>query len=157
MGMVIGWFASAAATYQYLRVYITANDGSALYNGMSSLQLRDAGGTDRAFGLLESSYTASSSLFSGVGPHQAGDADNASRWLTSTNAVPAWIAIDLGAQYAVKDYSIRSSQDEAGTAPSAWELQGNNTSPGAGEAWATVHAVSSSSGWSLGETRTFSV
>lgn len=147
---------SSNGPYQYWRVYITANDGSGLYNGIANLELFD-GATDRAFNLSLGNYTASSELIPQVAAYQVGDHDNNSRWLTSTNSVPAWVAINLDAQYTLTSYAIRASHAESGTAPSAFQLQGNNTSAASGAPWVNVNSQSGQTGWALSERRVYTL
>ncbi|MBD5786669.1 discoidin domain-containing protein [Cellulosimicrobium terreum] len=116
-------FATSAESYQYLRCYLTEDDGGG-EEGEDSLALGRP-------------VTASSIDEPGHEAEKAVDGNAGTRW-GSAWSEPEWIAVDLGASYDLDRVVI----DWETAFASAYEIQ---TSPD-GETWTTVHAVTDGDG-----------
>lgn len=139
--------------YRYWRLYIEANDGDANYSSIGEMEIFD-GATDRTGG-ASGTATASSANGSDVASLAFDDAGS-SEWITASGqSAPSWIAIDLGAQYPISSYTIRSQRIVTGRTPSQWKLQANNTGQGTGDPWVDIDTRSGETGWGIQELRTY--
>lgn len=156
--MIINPFVFAAAggaAYRYWRIYVEANDGDASYTSMSEMELFE-GATDRTAGAGGSAVASSQD--GSDAPSRTVDDNIDTEWVSASGqAVPSWVAIDLGAAYVLTSYSIRSQRVVTGRTPSQWKLQGNNASTGSGETWVDVDSRSGQTGWAIQEKRTFTL
>jgi hypothetical protein len=79
-------------------------------------------------------------------------------WICNVSAtLPQWVAIDLGAEYALTSYALTCQEVLSDRQPQDWELQGNNASADPGETWSVIDAVTGETGWSPDEERTYSL
>lgn len=141
------------ASYRYYRLYITNNDGDGTYSSMSRLKLME-GTTDRALGRSGTALASSSN--GGDGPGNLFDNNVGSEWVTAGGQrYPSWVSIDLGAEYTLTSYQISSQRVVTGRTPSAWTLQGSNTSQTG--PWTDIDSRSGITGWGIQETKTFTL
>ena len=144
---------SSVTPYRYWRLLMSANDGNADFWSMSRLALLN-GATNLSFpqrltatdntniGVLETAIYCFNDFL--------GD-----EWVGFKAVTPAWVAIDLGASFAISSYEISSQRGVTGRTPTAWVLQGSDASQTG--PWIDVDSRSGETGWGIQETRTFTV
>ncbi|MGE8542277.1 MAG: discoidin domain-containing protein [Acinetobacter sp.] len=145
--------ASALVSYQYLRIYITANNG----NGITSLQeieiAEATGGLDITVPVMQ---TSQSSYFTGA------EANNAARlidnnftnyfdkvWVTvDGNVFPQWAWVNLGAVRNFAELRLYPQNYSGGAtrAPKDFIIQGSND----GLEWVAIKSFSNVTGWVAG-------
>jgi hypothetical protein len=144
------------------RLFITANDGSALYMGCTELRLKNAAGTvvsGYGFGGSgPSAYSASSEINGSNSPFYAFDGDLTSTgWLSATAGSPQWVAFNLlgtgawGAAVDVRSFDIVGSWNAPSASPKDFELQWSDD----GTTWNTAGVYTGETGWGAGELRSF--
>lgn len=154
-------FAAAVTnTYRYWRLLFTANDGDGTYVSASLWRMFNSSGTDLAAGKSIGAGTAAESGSTG-GDSADGLFDgttSSGEWVLASSPTvgsPAWVAVDLGSVVSVPKYLVASQRVVTGRTPTAWKLQGNNTSLAAGAPWADVDVVAGSTGWGVQAQRYF--
>jgi hypothetical protein len=82
------------------------------------------------------------------------DNDDDTSWAISVSAgqLPAWASVELNEAQWVNQYSITFNHSDTDQAPKAWELQAYIDG-----AWTTVDSQSGQTGWSEGESRSFTI
>lgn len=141
---------------RYWRVYITANDGSGSYIGMTELELKDTlGGTDLTSAALASANAAASSSVNASNTEaMAFDNSSGNGWLGWV--APQWIRWDFGAgnDKTIRQITIRGSWNAPSASPKDFELQRS----GNGTDWTTVLTVTGQTAWTGStDVRTFNV
>lgn len=141
---------------RYWRVYITANDGSGSYIGMTEIELKDTlGGSDLTSAALASTNALASSEVNGSNTAaMAFDNSSSKGWLGWL--APQWIRWDFGPgnDKTIRQITIRGSWNAASASPKDFLLQGS----GNGTDWTTVMTVTGQTGWSGGsDVRIFTV
>lgn len=143
-----------ASSFRYWSLDISNNDGDATYTSMATWSLMD-GSVDRALSYVAGS-PSQSTYYSSDKAVKLFDNNIGTEWVTAGgSAKPSWVSVDLGASYALTSYKIASQRAVTGRTPTAWVLRGSNASQTG--PWTDVHAVSSSTGWGIQETRTFTI
>lgn len=143
-----------SSNFRYWRLDISNNDGDGTYTSMATWSLMD-GAVDRALSYVAGS-PSQSTYNGGDSAGNLFDNNIGTEWVTGPgSAKPSWVSVDLGASYALTSYKIASQRVVTGRTPTAWVLRGSNTSPTG--PWTDVHTVSSSTGWGIWETRTFTI
>lgn len=141
------------ATKQAWRINITALQGSASA-GLAELQMRfSSGGADKA---TSAAWVFASSHYAGeTGPYGAKSAiDNNSTTLWSASgAPPAHIGYQFGGSVEVVEIVLQVRNDDgAASAPKDFTIQYLDS----GGTWVTARSYTGQTGWTAGESRTFS-
>jgi Putative phage tail protein len=144
--LIAGAADGGGTTYRYWRLYMTANDGSIFWS-LSRFKLME-GATDRAL-----AYTATAASGSVDPVTNAFDDNLGTEWTNNTAPAAAWIAVDLGAAYTIDEYRISSQRVVTGRTPSAWVLQGSNSSISG--PWFDVDSRTGETGFGIQETRAY--
>jgi hypothetical protein len=140
--------------HQWWRIRINANDGSALYMGMSELVLKNA----LAVAVQGSSVSASSFINGSNAPNNAIDGNTGSSgWLSATATTGEWIHIDVftnfGSNQEVKTVEIWGSWNAADASPSDFDVQWSDDN----SSWTTAATFTGETGWTASQLRTFNV
>lgn len=160
---------AAGASYRYIRVYITANNGDA-YTGFNELILRGTPGGNNYPAPPTNELTtptgaltaaSASSFYVDNPPAEAFDQNYTSTnsWYTNTGAsLPAWIKYDFVTPVQVVEFVIIRAPDESIIAsrwPKDFKLQGSNDN----SAWTDLVTVTGETGWDVGtyQARVYSV
>lgn len=101
-------------------------------------------------------YIVSASNESGGLAWKALDGDPSGFWGTDypVTTMPAWWKVDLGTARTVRRYALSARNDAYyQDSPKDWEFQGSNDNT----SWTTLHSTTGQTGWTSGQTRTFSV
>lgn len=138
-----GYTGSPHGSHRYWRIYYVLNDGAG--PAASEIEMRATpSGADQCTG----GTAADDSHFGAFVPANAFDDDN-STFFASTGF---WISYDFGSAKTVAEITWRNRQDSAANqAPAAFFVQYSDDNA----VWTTAWGVIGSTGWSLGETRTF--
>lgn len=153
--------------FRYYRLYMTANNGDALYQIQEveflaltspTPPLENLAGAFNV-GTVSSDITGSgtASASSETAGFEAGKAfdDNAASWWASTGGPPnpTWLKYDLGAGNAetVTAYSITPNASEPNRAPRDWILQGSNNDSD----WTDLDTRTDEQAWTTKRTYTF--
>jgi hypothetical protein len=147
--------------HRYWRIFITANNGSPSFVGLTEALLLDAAGVNRT-------------LLTGLGPALASselNADNrafdafnnslASGWLSNGGALPQWVRFDFGNVNAplprlpveLKQITVFPSWNALSASPRDFALQWSDDDIN----WTTALTVTNQTGWVIGTGRTFNV
>lgn len=142
-------FGTNEKAHRYWRVLVSETNGSNNV-AIGELELRGTGGTD-----LTGSGTASDN--GNIGASYVGakafDDNNTSMWNASFNE-GNYLQYDFGTPQEVTSYTLRSRNDGfLSDTPRAWALVYSDD----GDNWTLAHAVSSQTGWSLGEQRAYTL
>jgi hypothetical protein len=143
-----GYTGSPWGSYTHWRYYGRVTDGGAFFSSAEIEWRATPGGADQATG--GSSFSGGD--FSGSFDHpRAFDNNNATLWASAgTNT---YIGYGHGSAVSVGQVAIRSRQDSAANgSPRDFIVQFSTSSGGP---WTTAWVVTGSTGWGLGETRTF--
>lgn len=147
-----------ASGYRFYRIAITANNGRSTTN-IAEVEFRASVGGDDETGAGVAFATTAFGREGGDVRYEADKAfDNAAGtyWSTTTSGVTSSaLAYDFGtgAEIQVAQYTIQARSDAANGAPKDWTLEGSNDL----DTWDTLDTVTGETGWSNGETRTFTV
>lgn len=136
--------------FQYWRLF-AKRDGGPNAPAVAELQFRATpGGADQATG----GTASASSIFSGSFPASAAfDDDAGTLWSTSSAATFGWLQYQFSGTVEVAQIALTARNDTAvTTTPSALAVQYSATGSAP---WTTLLNDESETGWSLGETRTY--
>jgi hypothetical protein len=146
--------------HRYWRLYITANDGSALYFGCTELRLKDAAGIVRSqITTSSSAFTASSVINGSNVASNAFDGNlTTTGWLSANATPPEWLKVDMAwtgmpGAFECRSFDIYGSHNAPTASPKDFELQWSDDNSN----WTTAKAVIGQTGWAANELRTFSV
>lgn len=138
--------------YRFYRWNVTANNGRSTIN-VAEAQLRETvGGADSATGGLP----YATSVFNESFPASAAfDDDAGTFWSTVTSVTAAELWYDLGTarEISVAQYAMQARSDASDGTPKDWTFQASNDL----DTWTTLDTVTGETGWSNGETRTYTV
>ena len=151
-------------SYRYYKLVVSANNGASDYVSIAEIQLKG-----------EVSYTENGTISDATKPGQGSVAFSAGnntypgtkafddkgnvgdgRWLANkpTSSNPSWIRYDFAEGKKIIEYTVQSqSYNWAQRAPKDWTLQGSNDNSN----WTTIDTVTSQTGWTQWETRSFTV
>lgn len=137
------------ATHSYWRINVTANDGSATAVEIAEIQMHSVlSGIDVCTG-----GTASASTAGGGAASNAFDDNAATKWGTTSTNVTGWIAYQFAAPVDIVEYSIQAFTSNFTRAPRAWSFEYSDD----GSTWVAVETREAQTGWTTGQTRTFTV
>lgn len=151
---------AAQVGHRFYRLAFQANNGAGNIIGTNELGLREApGGPSVAIG--NGKGTSSSEPTGGSITDAAFDGATGSSgwWDTSSNPVAGkWLMLDFGSgnEREIVEYTVGAyptSTQTAARSANAWNLQASNDLV----TWDTLDTVSGESGWTLGETRVFTL
>lgn len=141
------------STHRFWRIYVTATNGSA-YVSISEVELRAAiGGADQTGGgtASESSY-----FFPEAGNRAFNNDGTFTQWSSGGGGMPEWVKYDFGAGQAksIVEFTVRARGDgnAATMSPKDFKLQWSDDD----SSYTDAIVVTNQTGWSAGETRTFS-
>lgn len=136
--------------YRFYRLNVSAVDGGTNIR-IDELEYRESlGGSDVTGSgeatesrLLSNSFS-SDNLYTGT----------TAFWLTPTGATTAWAAYDFGSgrEKNIVQYTVKTG-NTANQSPRDWTLEASHDF----ESWDVLHTVTGETGWSSGETRTYTV
>lgn len=163
MSILSGSGGPGVGAHRYWKLNITANDGSALYMGLTELQLFDTSGVNRTAGSSGTLWVSSSGEINASNQHVNAVDGNLvdSGWLSAVAASPQFISFDTqlaGAPvpvgpYEVSKIRIYGSHNVPSASPRDFQLQWSDN----GTDWTTVLSVTGQSGWAANEMREFFV
>lgn len=137
------------AAHTYWRINVTANDGSATAVEIAEVQMHTSiGGADACTG-----GTASASTSGGGAASNAFDDNAATKWGTTSSNVTGWIAYQFASAVDIVEYSIQAFTSNLTRAPKAWSFEYSDD----GSSWTPVETREAQTGWTTGQTRTFTV
>lgn len=149
--------------HRYWRLFVTQNDGSTIYTGLTELEFFDALGVNRSAVSGRSAVSASSELNSGNERQFAFDGNLVnSGWLSdASGTLPQWIRLDVQnaaapsprTAYEVKTLRIYGSWNVPDASPRDFQLQWSDDDI----AWTTALSVTGQTGWTANEMREFTV
>lgn len=138
------------STYQYWRIYVTANDGDGTYVSCSEIQFyesNDGTGTNRA--LASTFQTQSGDAV--VGNANLAVDNNQDTETGSTISYPYTLTITLAASYTILSMGLISQRVVTGRTPTDFLIQGSPDN----STWYTIKTVTGSTGWGVKERRVF--
>ena len=144
--------------YQYLRIYITADNGGEGLTGIQEIELAsNTGGADIT---VPTMATASSTNFSGYASPKLIDNNytniSSGCWLTDYGApFPHWISVNLGLQQNLAEIRIWPQAVTGGLprSPKDFIIQGSND----GIVWTDIQAFTGITEWSVNVEKTFNL
>lgn len=146
---------SAYLSYQYYRLDVTANNGSAIYMAVAELELRGTSGEDLTSpaDALAGAATASSFANSQNAPRMAFDGSDVDKW--TANGTTGWLQYGFTEPKKVVSMALMgqySGGDQASFAPRDFTLSGSNSPSGP---WTTMITRVGETTWGAAEIRVF--
>lgn len=141
---------SPHGTHLYWRILQTERDGGNA-NAISEAEFRATpSGADQATG---GTATASAEFDGTTGAAKAFDNDNATLWASTATNPPHWLRYQFASAVAVAEVTIRARSDSPfqNQAPKEFFIQYSDD----GTTWTTAWGGTDQTGWTAGETRTF--
>lgn len=138
------------AAHTYWRINASANDGDTSFLAIAEVQMHvTIGGADQCTG-----GTASASSADGTTPaSNAFDDSSTTRWSTPSGTLTGWLAYNFTAGVDVVEYSIQAHPSVPARSPSTWSFEYSDD----GSSWTPVETREGQTGWTNGQTRTFTV
>lgn len=151
-------FAGLQNLYQYLRIYISANNGDADLTGIQEIELAStAGGADVTVPAMS---TAHSSAYGGYESPKLIDNDftniSSGCWMTGLGVpFPHWVSVNLGSQQNMAEIRMWGQAATGGLprSPKDFKIQGSND----GTTWVDIKTFTNVTGWAVGVPKTFNL
>lgn len=156
MGVIAAALRSAAGSVEIAaerwRIYITANEGHT-NTSIAEIVFRDWNADPISY--VGGTATASTQFSGTYVPANAFDANNTSRWATTSgSAAPSWIEMDFAAPVTPKSVDLRAPPVDANDMARDFKIEYYDT---VSATWIAIATYAAQTGWTGGEMRNFHI